>query len=66
MVRRAGIPSMDTVSAVVLEADGSVSVMDSDVERLELPHVSLETPPSALATEGCSGSCPDPARPRAP
>lgn len=47
MVRRAGIPNMDTVSAVILEADGSVSVMGSDVERLELSHVSPGSPPSA-------------------
>lgn len=40
MVRRAGIPNMDAVSAVILEADGSISVMGADAERLELPHVS--------------------------
>lgn len=40
MVRRAGIPNMDAVSAVILEADGSISVMGADVEQLELPHVS--------------------------
>lgn len=46
MVRRAGIPNMDTVSAVVLEADGSVSVISSDIERLELPNVSRQRPPN--------------------
>lgn len=46
MVRRAGIPNMDAASAVVLEADGSVSVMSSDIERLELPNVSRQKPPN--------------------
>lgn len=40
MARRAGMPNMDAVSAMILEADGSVSVIAADAERLELPHVS--------------------------
>lgn len=40
MVRRAGMPNKDVVSAVILEADGSVSVIGAEAEPLELPHVS--------------------------
>lgn len=42
MVRRAGIPNMGAVDAVILEADGSVSVLGAEAGRLELPHVSTE------------------------
>lgn len=41
MTRRIGLPNLDEAAAVILEADGSVSVVRSN-ENLELPYVPTE------------------------